>query len=48
MRTVRSTCPSEAASAADACAASLVGVHLGRVNRAGDGRDRLEVLVVEA
>jgi len=34
--------------AADACAASLVGVHLGRVNRAGDGRDRLEVLVVEA
>jgi mannitol-1-/sugar-/sorbitol-6-phosphatase len=33
--------------AADACAASLVGVHLGRVNRAADGRDRLEVLVVE-
>ena len=33
--------------AADVCAASLVGVHLGRVNRAADGRDRLEVLVVE-
>lgn len=33
---------------ADACAASLVGVHLGRVNRAADGRDRLELLVVEA
>lgn len=32
---------------ADACAASLVGVHLGRVNRAADGRDRLELLVVE-
>jgi mannitol-1-/sugar-/sorbitol-6-phosphatase len=32
---------------ADARAASLVGVHLGRVNRAGDGRDRLELLVVE-
>jgi sugar-phosphatase len=32
---------------ADACADSLVGVHLGRVNRAADGRDRLEVLVVE-
>jgi sugar-phosphatase len=32
---------------ADACAASLAGVHLGRVNRAGDGRDRLELLVVE-
>ena len=32
---------------ADACAASLVGVHLGRVNRAADGRDRLEQLVVE-
>lgn len=34
--------------AADASAASLIGVHLGRVNRAGDGRDRLELLVVEA
>jgi mannitol-1-/sugar-/sorbitol-6-phosphatase len=34
--------------AADACAQSLLGVHLGRVNRAADGRDRLEVLVVEA
>jgi sugar-phosphatase len=33
---------------ADACAESLVGVHLGRVNRAIDGRDRLEILVVEA
>jgi sugar-phosphatase len=33
--------------AADACAASLAGVHLGRVNRAAHGRDRLEVLVVE-
>jgi sugar-phosphatase len=33
--------------AADACAVSLAGVHLGRVNRAADGRDRLEVLVVE-
>lgn len=33
---------------ADACAESLVGVHLGRVNRAADGRDRLEILVVEA
>jgi len=33
---------------ADACAASLIGVHLGRVNRAADGRDRLELLVVEA
>jgi len=32
---------------ADACAVSLVGVHLGRVNRAADGRDRLELLVVE-
>jgi sugar-phosphatase len=32
---------------ADACAESLVGVHLGRVNRAADGRERLEVLVVE-
>jgi mannitol-1-/sugar-/sorbitol-6-phosphatase len=32
---------------ADACAASLVGVHLGRVNRAADGRDRIELLVVE-
>jgi mannitol-1-/sugar-/sorbitol-6-phosphatase len=32
---------------ADACVASLVGVHLGRVNRAADGRDRLELLVVE-
>jgi mannitol-1-/sugar-/sorbitol-6-phosphatase len=32
---------------ADACAASLVGVHLGRVNRAADGRDHLELLVVE-
>ena len=26
---------------------SLVGVYLGRVNRAADGRERLEVLVVE-
>ncbi|HKT60816.1 MAG TPA: HAD-IA family hydrolase [Gemmatimonadales bacterium] len=34
--------------AADACAASLLEVHLGRVNRAADGRDRLEVLVIEA
>jgi sugar-phosphatase len=34
--------------AADACTGSLVGVHLGRVNRAADGRERLEVLVVEA
>jgi sugar-phosphatase len=34
--------------AADACAESLLGVHLGRVNRAADGRDRLEILVVEA
>jgi mannitol-1-/sugar-/sorbitol-6-phosphatase len=33
--------------AADACAASLVSVHLGRVNRAADGRDHLEVLVIE-
>jgi sugar-phosphatase len=33
---------------ADACTESLVGVHLGRVNRAPDGRDRLEVLVIEA
>jgi len=33
--------------AADACAESLVGVHLGRLNRAADGRERLEVLVVE-
>lgn len=33
--------------AADACAESLVGVHLGRVNRAIDGRERLEILVVE-
>jgi sugar-phosphatase len=33
---------------ADACTESLVGVHLGRVNRAADGRERLEVLVVEA
>jgi len=32
---------------ADACAESLVGVHLGRVNRAPDGRERLEILVVE-
>jgi sugar-phosphatase len=32
---------------ADACAASLVGVHLGRVHRAADGRNRLELLVVE-
>ena len=34
--------------AGDACTGSLVGVHLGRVNRAADGRERLEVLVVEA
>ena len=34
--------------AADVCTESLVGVHLGRVNRAADGRERLEVLVVEA
>ena len=33
--------------AADVCTGSLVGVHLGRVNRAADGRERLEVLVVE-
>jgi sugar-phosphatase len=33
--------------AADACAESLVGVHLGRVNRAADGRERLELLVIE-
>jgi sugar-phosphatase len=33
---------------ADACTESLAGVHLGRVNRAADGRARLEVLVVEA
>jgi sugar-phosphatase len=33
--------------AADACAESLLGVHLGRVDRAADGRDRLEILVIE-
>jgi mannitol-1-/sugar-/sorbitol-6-phosphatase len=33
---------------ADACTESLVGVHLGRVNRAADGRDRLELLVIES
>jgi sugar-phosphatase len=33
--------------AADACAESLAGVHLGRVNRATDGRERLEILVVD-
>jgi sugar-phosphatase len=32
---------------ADARAASLAGVHLGRVDRAANGRDRLELLVVE-
>jgi sugar-phosphatase len=32
---------------ADARTASLAGVHLGRVDRAADGRDRLELLVVE-
>ena len=33
---------------ADACATSLLGVHLGRVHRRPDGRDRMELLVVEA
>jgi sugar-phosphatase len=32
---------------ADACAASLAGVHLGRVDRGVHGHDRLEILVVE-
>jgi mannitol-1-/sugar-/sorbitol-6-phosphatase len=32
---------------ADACAESLAGVHLGRVDRGVHGRDRLEILVVE-
>jgi sugar-phosphatase len=32
---------------ADACTASLAGVYLGRVDRDGQGRDRLEILVVE-
>jgi sugar-phosphatase len=32
---------------ADACAESLAGVHLGRVERGVHGRDRLEILVVE-
>ena len=32
---------------ADACAASLAGIHLGRVDREVHGRDRLEILVVE-
>ncbi len=32
---------------ADALAASLVGVHVGRIDRDGNGRWRLEVLVVE-
>lgn len=32
---------------ADACAASLAGVHLGRVDRGVHGRDRLEMLVIE-
>jgi sugar-phosphatase len=32
---------------ADACTATLAGVHLGRVDRDGRGRDRLEILVVE-
>ena len=31
---------------ADACAESLAGVHLGRVDRGVHGRDRLEILVV--
>lgn len=33
---------------ADVCAATLAGVHLGRVDRGVHGRDRLEILVVEA
>ena len=33
---------------ADACASSLLGVHLGRVHQRPDGRDRMELLVVEA
>jgi mannitol-1-/sugar-/sorbitol-6-phosphatase len=33
--------------AGDACAESLAGVHLGRLNRAADGRERLELLVIE-
>jgi mannitol-1-/sugar-/sorbitol-6-phosphatase len=32
---------------ADACAESLAGVHLGRVDRGVHGRDRLEILVIE-
>ena len=32
---------------ADACAESLAGVYLGRVDRGAHGRDRLEILVVE-
>jgi mannitol-1-/sugar-/sorbitol-6-phosphatase len=33
---------------ADACAASLTGVHLGRIDRDGSGKPRLEILVVES
>jgi mannitol-1-/sugar-/sorbitol-6-phosphatase len=33
---------------ADACAASLTGVHLGRIDRDRSGKPRLEILVVES
>ena len=33
---------------ADACAESLAGVYLGRIDRGAHGHDRLEILVVEA
>jgi hypothetical protein len=33
--------------APDACAVSLAGVHLGRIDRDVRGRQRLEILVVE-
>jgi mannitol-1-/sugar-/sorbitol-6-phosphatase len=43
---VRTTHPS-AQLPADACAASLEGVHVGRIDRDSSGRWRLEILVVE-